>query len=121
MSKKILIIEDEQTLVKVLVEAFSENGYKVETAIDGEEGWKKVQEFEPDLILLDLILPKMDGFEILHRIKKNEKLKNTAVLILTNLSDVKDRCHEMGAVACLVKSDESIDNIKKAVKKVLQF
>ena len=120
MVKKILIIEDEQTLIKALRQAFSENGYKIETAIDGEEGWEKVQEFKPDLVLLDLILPKMDGFEILNKIKKNEKLKNTAVLILTNLSDVKDKCHELGAVECLVKSDESIDNIKKAVKKVLQ-
>jgi len=48
MNKKILIIEDEQTLIKALVQAFSANGYKIETAVDGEEGWKKAQEFEPD-------------------------------------------------------------------------
>jgi DNA-binding response OmpR family regulator len=119
MAKKILIIEDEQTLIKALLDSFGGNGYEVETALDGEEGWKKMKANRPDLILLDLILPKMDGFELLNKIKKDDEVKNVPVVILTNLSDVTNRCEELGAKHCFVKSDESIDNIKKAVKDAL--
>lgn len=119
MAKKVLIIEDEQTLVKALMDSFKEDKYKIEVAVDGEDGWQKAQEVKPDLILLDLILPKMDGFSLLAKIKGDDALKGTPVVILTNLSDVTDRCHELGAVECLVKSNESIDNIRSKVKETL--
>ena len=116
MAKKILIIEDEQTLVKALLEGLKDDKYKVEVAIDGEEGWHKIQEFKPDLVLLDLILPKMDGFALLNKIKADENLKNTPVMVLTNLSDVTDKVVRMGAAECLIKSDESIERIRSKVK-----
>ena len=119
MAKKILIIEDEQTLVKALIDSFKEDKYKIEIAVDGEDGWQKAQELKPDLILLDLILPKMDGFALLAKIKRNDELKDIPVVILTNLSDVADKCQEMGAVECLVKSNESIDDIRNKIRETL--
>ena len=113
--KKVLIIEDEQTLTKALVKSLGDNGFEIETAEDGEEGIKKVRSFKPDLVLLDLILPKMDGFSILAEIKKDPKLGEIKVMVLTNLSDVADKVLKMGASDCLIKSDFSIDQIKQAI------
>lgn len=113
--KKILIIEDEQTLIKALVQSLGESGYKIETAEDGEEGIKKIKSFKPDLVLLDLILPKMDGFSVLAEMKKDPKLSDIKVIVLTNLSDVADKVLKMGASDCLIKSDFSVDQIKKAI------
>lgn len=115
MKKKILIIEDEQTLIKALLESFKDE-YEVETAIDGEQGWEMAKKVKPDLILLDLILPKMDGFAVLSKIKDNEATNKIPVIILTNLSDVAEKCQELGANKCLVKSDETIEAIKEVVR-----
>lgn len=120
MGKKILIIEDEQTLSKALMDVFSKENYKLEIAIDGEDGWEKAQEIKPDLIMLDLILPKMDGFVLLQKLKANNRLKNIPVIILTNLSEVTDKCERLGAEVCLVKSDHSMDDIKKIVMGALK-
>ena len=111
-----LIIEDEQTLVKALIESLKEDKYKIEVALDGEDGWQKMKDIKPDLVLLDLILPKMDGFALLAKIKADEELRKIPVMILTNLSDVTDKCTQLGAVECLVKSDESIEHIRNKVK-----
>jgi len=119
MKKKILIIEDEQTLIQALLDNFKDEDYRIETAIDGEIGWEKIKSFKPDMILLDLVLPKIDGFTLLTRIKADDEVKDTPVIVLTNLSDAVEKCAEMGAVFCLVKSNESVENIKKNVQKVL--
>lgn len=116
MAKRILIIEDEQTLIKAMLDSFEGEKYEIEVAVDGEEGWQKAQEFKPDIVLLDLILPKMDGFTLLSKIKEDKELKDVPVVILTNLSDVTERCTELGAVECMVKSDESVDSIRAKVK-----
>ena len=117
--KKILIIEDEQTLIKALLEGFKEDKYEVEVAYDGEEGLEKVKQFKPDLILLDLILPKIDGFTLLNKIRQDGEGKDVPVVVLTNLADVADKCTQMGASECLVKSDETIDNVRNVVKQRL--
>ncbi len=91
MPKKILIIEDEQTLVKALTQAIKEKGYELAVAIDGEEGWEKINAFQPDLILLDLILPKMDGFSLLRKMRENNLTTKIPVVVMTNLSDVGDK------------------------------
>ncbi|HRY63697.1 MAG TPA: response regulator [Patescibacteria group bacterium] len=120
MSKKILIIEDEQTLVKALEQVLKEQGYKVEVAIDGEEGWQKITSFEPNLILLDLILPKMDGFSVLRKMKENNLTDKIPVVVITNLSDVGDKVLSLGAVDCLIKSDLSVDDIQGVIEKKLK-
>ena len=120
MSKKILIIEDEQTLVKALMDSLMAVGHEVEVAIDGEQGWQKLQESKPDLVLLDLILPKMDGFTLLSKMKEDEKLKDIPVVVLTNLSDVTDKVMKLGASEYLIKSDHTMKDIEEIIKRKLK-
>jgi len=85
MAKKILIVEDDKFLRELIVKKLSSEGYEVPEAVNGEEGVKKIEEEKPDLVLLDLILPGMDGFEVLTQIKKNSELAQIPVIILSNL------------------------------------
>ena len=85
--QKILIIEDDRALQSALMEMLSQEGYETISAYDGQEGMEKAEAENPDLILLDLILPKKDGFEVLAEIK-NSPSKNIPVLILTNLEEI---------------------------------
>jgi len=83
--KKILIIEDDPFLSEMYAAKFSQSGFKTEIAVDGKKGMEKIKASRPDLILLDIVLPKMDGFEILKKVKKDSKLKKIPVILLTNL------------------------------------
>ena len=80
--KKILIIDDDEVFAKILVDSLSKEKYKVVHVVDGEEGLRLAQLENPDLILLDLVLPQMDGFEVLERIKNNESISKIPVIIL---------------------------------------
>lgn len=100
MIKKILIIEDEATLRMALEEKFKGAGFEVYTADNGEDGLTFAREHMPHLILLDIILPKMSGFEVLAHLAKDEKTKNIDVMILTNLS-------ETGKVGDIVRKEVS--------------
>ncbi|MFH0987295.1 MAG: response regulator [Patescibacteria group bacterium] len=119
--KKILFMEDEFTLQKTVGEFLGKAGYKIIHALDGEIGLSLVIKEKPDLILLDLILPKIDGFEVLKRIKENQETKNIPVIILTNLEESVDigKSLELGATTYLVKSDHSLDDILTKVKQTL--
>ena len=120
MAKKILIIEDEQTLVKALEQVLKEKGYDIAVAIDGDEGWEKINSFQPDLILLDLILPKLDGFSVLRKMREQNLTSKIPVVVMTNLSDVGDKVISLGATNCLIKSDLSVDDIQEVVREKLQ-
>ena len=119
--KKILVIEDEATLQKALNEVLSRDGYEVVSSLDGLRGLELVKEENPDLILLDIILPKMDGFEVLKRIKEDDKIAQIPVIILTNLSDLSDiqKALDLGATTYLVKADFHIEDVLKKIEKVL--
>jgi len=119
--KKILFIEDESTLQKRIGEFLGKQGYKVISALDGETGFKLAQKEKPDLILLDIILPKLDGFEILKRIKDDKEIQNTPVIILTNLEKSTDieKSLELGATTYLIKSDQSLEDVLEKIKKAL--
>ena len=121
LNKKILVIEDEATLQKALNEILSKEGYEVVSSLDGLRGLELAQKENPDLILLDIILPKMDGFEVLRRIKENDKISKIPVIILTNLSDVNDiqKALDLGATTYLVKADFHIEDVLKKIEKVL--
>jgi len=120
--KKILIIEDDQSLQSALVEIIQQEGFETESAFDGEEGLAKARSFGPDLILLDIILPKKDGFEVLLEIKKDEATKNIPVLVLTNLEEVNNiqKALDLGANSYLVKSDFSLKEVVEKVKAILK-
>lgn len=83
---KLLIIEDDKILRDMYTDQFDSNGYTVSTAVDGEEGLQKALQEHPDIILLDLAMPKMDGTTLIQKLRDDEWGRNAAVIILTNLS-----------------------------------
>ncbi len=119
--KTILFIEDEETLQKTFREAF-QNDYGVISALDGEIGSKLAKTEQPDLILLDLILPVMDGFEVLEKLKKDEETKDIPVIVLTNLERVEDvdKAIELGATTYLVKANYSLSEMVEKIKRALE-
>jgi len=123
MAKKILIIEDDKFLRKVITKKLSKGGYSVIEAIDGEKGLEAVKKEKPDLVLLDLVLPEMDGFEVLAKMKKESSLSKTPVIILSNLGEKEeiDKGFKMGATDYLVKAHlipgEILDRIEVALNK----
>jgi len=121
MAKKILVIEDEATLLKALVQVLTQSGYEAISAPDGEKGWELAQQEVPDLILLDIILPKMDGFEVLKQIKADAKTDHIPVIILTNLGDLTNiqKALELGANTYLVKADFHLDDVLAKVEQTL--
>jgi DNA-binding response OmpR family regulator len=118
--QKILIVEDDRALQSALLEILAQEGYETASAFDGEEGVQRAQENKPDLILLDLILPKKDGYEVLAELKKGPN-KNIPVLILTNLEEIDNvqKALELGAKTFMVKSDFSLRDIIEKIKENL--
>lgn len=117
-NKKILIVEDDKLLLEVLKKRFIEEKFRVLEAINGEDGLKKAIDNRPDIILLDIIMPVMDGMTMLEKLREDEWGKNVEVIILTNLSDVS-RVQESlskGVYDYLVKSDWRLDDLIKRVK-----
>lgn len=123
MNETILIIEDDKFLRELISRKLANEEFKIEEAIDGEEGLRKLQEAKPGLVLLDLILPGLDGFEVLERIKDNPSTSAVPVLILSNLGqkDEIERGLKLGAVDFLVKAhftpEEIVDKIKMILSK----
>ena len=119
-NNKILIIEDEKTLAGALELKLTHLGFEVESVFNGEEGIKLLQKNKYDLILLDLIMPKVDGFAVL-KILKTKQLK-TPILVLTNLSQQDDmkRAKEYGAKDFFIKSNTPISTIVDKVNELLK-
>ena len=118
---KILIVEDEEILLAALQEELSQGGYDIAGASNGEEGLVQAKSFKPDLILLDLVMPKMDGMEALKRLKEDGETKDVPVIILTNLSDYEriSEALSLGAKDYLVKANYSLSDLLQKVKTVL--
>lgn len=116
--KVVLLIEDEPTLQKTLGTALTQEGYDVKSATDGETGLHLARETKPDIILLDLILPKMDGFEVLEELKKSADTKDIPVIILTNLENTQDieKALGLGATNYLVKANYDLKGVIEKVK-----
>jgi len=120
--KKILFIEDESALQKTFRDVLEKEGYQMISALDGESGLRLAKSQKPDLILLDLILPKKDGFEVLKELKKDESTKEIPVIVLTNLEDIEsvERAIELGATTYLVKAQYTLTEVIQKVKKALE-
>jgi len=118
MPKIILLVEDEPTLQKTLSLALTQEGYEVKSALDGEIGLRLAREVKPDIVLLDLILPKMDGFEVLDELKKDETTKNIPIIVLTNLESTQDieKALALGATNYLVKANYDLKDVIEKVK-----
>lgn len=120
--KKILFIEDEPTLQKTVYKFLENEGYEIKSAMDGELGVKMAKKFQPNLILLDLILPKMNGFEVLEELKKDETTKNIPVVVLTNLESSMDveKAISLGAKGYLIKANYELSEIIEKIKEILK-
>ena len=120
--KKIFIIEDDKFLRDLMSEKLVGEGFEVSSAINGEVGTKKIEELKPDLILLDLILPGMDGFEVLSQIKNTPEISQIPVVILSNLGQKEDieRGLNLGAIDYLIKAHFTPKEIIEKVKNILK-
>ncbi|MFZ2975774.1 MAG: response regulator [Candidatus Moraniibacteriota bacterium] len=121
-NKKILIIEDEETLQRALTQYLEEENFEVFGAMDGEKGIEMVKKEKPDLVLLDIILPKKDGFKVLEEIKQDETTKNIPVILLTNLESIDDiqKAFDKGATTYLVKSEYKLEDVVKKINETLK-
>jgi DNA-binding response OmpR family regulator len=121
MQKKILIIDDEAALQKTLGQFLTTSGYLVISALDGESGIALAGAKRPDLILLDLVMPKKNGFEVLQILKNGQNTKDIPVIVLTNLSEMADidKVIGFGATTYLVKGDQALTDILEKVKLTL--
>ncbi|MFA6251154.1 MAG: response regulator [Candidatus Paceibacterota bacterium] len=120
--KKVLIIEDDSFLQGLEAGKLKKEGYEIVTASTGEEAMKKITDPEINIILLDLILPGIDGFEVLQKIRSTEASKNIPVIVFSNLSEEKDikKSKELGATDFMVKSNFTLDELVEHVKKTLK-
>jgi len=118
----ILIVEDENFLIRTLEDNLVAEGYTVDVAKDGEEAVEKIGKKKPDLILLDLLMPKKDGFYVLEETKKNPEWKLIPVIVLSNLGEDTSikQALEMGADDYFVKSQHPIQEIIEKVKDYLE-
>lgn len=118
---KILIIEDDPLMLRMYKKIFEFEKYEVETATNGEEGLAKVKSVNPTLILLDIMMPKMNGIQVLEKLKADSSTKSIPVVILTNLSGQADAetALKMGAVKYIVKSEYKPEEVTKLIKGVL--
>ena len=119
--KTILLIEDEPIFQKTVGQFLEKEGFQTKSALDGQVGLTLAKKFKPDLILLDLILPKKDGFEVLKELKKDEATKDIPVIILTNLEGGVDveKALSLGATTYLVKANYELEEVVKKIKQIL--
>lgn len=121
--KKVLLIEDEELIVNLLEKKIKKEGYEVFVARNGKEGLEKMQEVKPDLVLLDIVMPKMGGFEVMKAMKTNPELEKIPVIIISNSGQPVelDKAKELGARDWLIKTEfdpqEVIDKIVRQIGK----
>ena len=121
--KKILLIEDEEIMIDLLQKKLTKEGYEISVARNGEEGLRTAREIGPNLILLDIIMPKMGGFEVMEEMAKDKKLKEIPVIIISNSGQPVelDRAQKLGAKDWLIKTEfdprEVVDKVVKQIGK----
>lgn len=117
--RKILIVEDEKIILDLLKKKLSQEGYEVSTAENGKDGLEMMRKSKPDLILLDIVMPKMSGFEVMEEMQKDNWLKGIPVIIISNSGQPVeiDKAQALGAKDWLIKAEfdpqEVIEKIEK--------
>jgi DNA-binding response OmpR family regulator len=121
--KRVLIVEDDRFLAKAYQVAFSRIQLETEMAFNGVEALQKVNSWKPDLILLDILLPLKDGFEVLKELKADKRTKGIPVLIASNLGQPKEitKGKELGAIGYIIKSDTSISDVISLICQTLSI
>ncbi len=119
--KKILIVEDEASLLSILSHQFQERDYKVYTAKNGKEGFLKAQKNKPDIILLDIVMPIMNGIDMLEKMRQTEWGKNIKVIVLTNLNTKEEIVKSLdGNAEYLIKANWKLNDIIDKVNKIVK-
>lgn len=119
--KKILLIEDEEIMIDLLQKKLINEGYETSVARDGEKGLKAIKEIKPDLVLLDIIMPKMGGLEVMEEIAKDKELMKIPVIVVSNSGQPVelDRAQKLGAKDWLIKTEfdpqEVIDKVVRQI------
>lgn len=118
---KILLVEDDPVINKMYSRLFKLEGYEVVVAVDGLDGLEKLKTFTPDIIMLDIMMPKMNGVEMLGKIKENPSTQNIPTIVLTNMSDmrVSNEIFAKGVNLSIIKSEMEPDMVISWVKSVL--
>ncbi len=118
---KILLVEDDKMLADMYITKFSKEGLQVIRAEDGAKGLEIAKQEKPDLILLDIIMPKLDGFAVLRELKKENDMANTHILLLTNLGQSEDveKGRQLGADDYFIKANHTPAEIVEKVKYIL--
>ena len=123
MAKKILLVADEEIMIDLLQKKLTKEGYEISVAKDGEEGLKAMREVKPDLILLDIIMPKIGGFEVMEEMGKDKNLKDIPVIVISNSGQPVeiDKAQKLGAKDWLIKTEfdpqEVVDKVVKQIGK----
>ncbi|MSU54750.1 MAG: response regulator [Candidatus Staskawiczbacteria bacterium] len=122
MPKKILLIEDEDMLRELITKRLTIGGYEIIQSTDGISGLKAAQEQRPDLVLLDIVLPGIDGFEVLEKIKNDASLSRMPVVMLSNLSQKNDieKALKLGAVDYFIKINFTSEEVLEKIKNILK-
>ncbi len=119
MAKKILLIEDEEIMIGLLQKKLIKEGYEVSIARDGEEGLRIMREVSPDLVLLDIIMPKMGGFEVMEEMQGDKELKKIPIIVISNSGQPVelDKAQKLGARDWLIKTEFDPQEVVNKVKK----
>jgi CheY-like chemotaxis protein len=118
---KILLVEDDGLMSRMYGRLFGFAGYDTEIAVDGEDGLAKANEFKPDIILLDVMMPKMNGLELIKKLKEDPQTHDIMVVLLTNLGiqEKLDEAMAIGAAACITKSNHQPEEIVQMIADLL--
>jgi len=118
--KHILLVEDDPFLIDIYTTKMKESGFVVEVASDGESALRKIKEKTPSLVILDIVLPQLDGWEILRQIKSDPKLKKIKIIILSNLGQKEEveKGVELGATKYLIKAHYTPSQVVEEIKKI---
>ncbi len=121
MNKKVLLIEDDPFLQDMIVRKVKAEGIDIFSAINGEDAFKILEEQKIDLVILDLLLPGLDGFEVLKKIRADERFKDLPINVFSNLSEDQDirRCQDLGINEFMVKCNLTLDELLIKIKKSL--
>lgn len=116
MAKKVLVVDDDESTRKFLSAALEENGYEAIAAENGREGMEKIQSESPDLVLLDVMMPKKTGFVLIKQLRRDEKYKNLPVIMLTGVADVLDDLDAQSGDT----HERPFDSLREAMRKTIR-
>ena len=117
MSKRVLVVDDDENTIRFLSVALRENGYEPITAYDGEEGFQRVEDSNPDLLVLDVMMPKRTGFVLFKQLRRNEKYRDIPVIMLTAVADVLEEDESQAGDDTF---ERPFDSLRESLKRTIR-